>query len=72
MVEISSKIKQASSFKMPTIEQLKTFYIMVYWNTKMYVPINLARIDERTNNLIILAGEESEITIYPNGKWRYS
>jgi hypothetical protein len=37
----------------------------------MYLPINLIRIDERTGNIFILAGEENIIEIYPNGKWRY-
>jgi hypothetical protein len=38
----------------------------------MYQPIYIVRLDERTNNLYILAGEAIEIVIYPNGQWRYS
>ncbi|WP_445301062.1 DUF6888 family protein [Microcoleus sp. D2_18a_B4] len=30
------------------------------------------RLDERTNNVYILAGETIEIEIYSNGQWRYS
>jgi hypothetical protein len=56
---------------MPTTEQLKMFYILIYWYTKLYQKIDLARVDERTNNLIILIGLETEIIIYQNGKWRY-
>ncbi|WP_445298441.1 DUF6888 family protein [Leptolyngbya sp. NIES-2104] len=39
--------------------------------TKMYLLINLVRLDERTGNIFFLAGEENIIEIYPNGKWRY-
>jgi hypothetical protein len=38
----------------------------------MYQPIYIVRLDERTNNLYILAGETIEIEIYPNWQWRYS
>ncbi|WP_442937915.1 DUF6888 family protein [Nostoc sp.] len=31
----------------------------------------LVTVDKRTKNLVILAGEETEIVIYPNGEWRY-
>ncbi|MBD2739056.1 MULTISPECIES: DUF6888 family protein [Nostoc] len=48
---------------MPTPEQMRTCFILGYWATN--------RIDERTKNIVILAGEETEILIYPNGKWRY-
>jgi len=56
---------------MPNVEQLKTSFILSFWATKMYLPVFLVRIDERTKNIVILAGEENEIIIYPNGKWRY-
>jgi hypothetical protein len=56
---------------MPTPEQMRTCFILSYWATKMYLPIYLIRIDERTKDVVILAGEETEISIYPNGKWRY-
>ncbi|WP_442946980.1 DUF6888 family protein [Nostoc sp. UHCC 0870] len=35
------------------------------------MPISLVRVDERTGNIFLLAGEENIIEIYPNGKWRY-
>ncbi|WP_445632336.1 DUF6888 domain-containing protein [Nostoc sp. DSM 114161] len=37
----------------------------------MYLLVFLLRIDERTKNIVILAGEENEILIYLDGKWRY-
>lgn len=33
------------------------------------MPIYLVRLDERTNDVIILAGEEIEISIDQNGEW---
>ncbi|WP_442949589.1 DUF6888 family protein [Nostoc sp.] len=56
---------------MPTPEQMRTCFILAYWATKMYLPIYLIRIDERTKDVVILTGKETEILIYPNGKWRY-
>jgi hypothetical protein len=32
-----------------------------------YIPINLVRLDERTQNIYIIAGEETEIEITPDG-----
>jgi hypothetical protein len=37
----------------------------------MYLPIYLIRLDERTKDIFLLAGEETEILIFHNGKWRY-
>ncbi|MFN6471265.1 MAG: DUF6888 family protein [Nostoc sp. SerVER01] len=56
---------------MPTLEQKTQCFILCYWLTKMYLSINLIRIDERTGNLFLLGGEKNIIEIYPNGKWRY-
>ncbi len=56
---------------MPSSEQMRTCFIVGYWAIKMYLPIYLIRIDERTKDIVILAGEDTEILIYPNWKWRY-
>jgi hypothetical protein len=37
----------------------------------MYQTVQLVRIDERTRDVVILAGEEIEIIVSPNGKWRF-
>ena len=55
----------------PTSEQKTQLFILCCWLTKLYLPINLVRVDKRTGNVFILAGEENMIEIYPNGKWRY-
>lgn len=54
---------------MPTSEQFKIYFDLTADLTKMYVPINLGTFDRRTGNVIILAGQEIEIEIYPNGRW---
>jgi hypothetical protein len=37
----------------------------------MLLDISIVRLDERTGNIYILAGEETGIVITHNGKWRY-
>ncbi|MGK7944325.1 MAG: hypothetical protein AB4058_07635 [Microcystaceae cyanobacterium] len=39
--------------------------------TRFYIPVYLVRLDERNSKLIILAGEELEITIDSDGEWRF-
>ncbi|MFB2879095.1 DUF6888 family protein [Floridanema aerugineum] len=54
----------------PTSAQLFTCFVLSYWATKMYLPIHIIRIDERTGNIFFLAGEETIILIERNGQWR--
>lgn len=56
---------------MPTQKQIEICFILSCRLTKMYVPIYLVRVDERTEEVFILAGEETEIVIYKTGYWRY-
>jgi hypothetical protein len=54
----------------PTGAQLKTLYRLCHLLTNtMLQPIHIVRLDERTFNLFILAGqgEEIEIEIQPDG-----
>ncbi|GET39471.1 hypothetical protein MiSe_42400 [Microseira wollei NIES-4236] len=37
----------------------------------MYRPIYLVRLDERTSEVVIIAGDETQIAIEPDGKWTY-
>lgn len=56
--------------EMPTPEQLKSLYRVGYQLTYvMFQPIHLMCIDDRTQNVYILAGEneELEFQILPNG-----
>jgi hypothetical protein len=55
---------------MPTDPQLRGLYRLSYWLTYIMVqPLHLVCIDDRTNNLYILAGdnENLEFQITPNG-----
>ena len=56
---------------MPTDAQLRGLYRLSYWLTYIMIqPVHLVCIDDRTNNLYILAGntENLEFQITPNGE----
>ncbi len=55
----------------PILKQLKSLYLLSYTLTNvMFQPIHIIRLDERNNNLFILAGhqENIEIVISPEGE----
>ncbi|MEO1561436.1 MAG: hypothetical protein AAFS12_18090 [Cyanobacteria bacterium J06632_19] len=52
----------------PTFEQLKELYRVSVELTLMYVSIHLVRLDERTSNIIMLAGDGIEVYIHPSGE----
>jgi len=54
---------------MPTREQLRTYFILTSRLTKMFISINLGTVDERILDVYVLAGDEIEILIFPNGNW---
>lgn len=54
-----------------TPEQKDTLFRLCYQLTNMYLPINLVRVDERTGDIIVLAGNEFEIAINQQGKAEY-
>jgi hypothetical protein len=55
----------------PTSEQNLTCFILSQNLTTLLLAIFIVRLDERTGNIYILAGEETGIVITRNGKWRY-
>lgn len=55
----------------PTSEQNLICFILSQNLTTFLLPIFIVRLDERTGNIYILAGEETGIVINRNGKWRY-
>jgi hypothetical protein len=55
----------------PTAEQLFSCFVLSCWATKMYLPVFLVRIDERTGQVFFLAGEETAVLIERNGRWSY-
>jgi len=52
---------------MATLEQMKTVYRLCTNLTKFYTPIALVALDERTGRIFLLAGDNIEIEILPNG-----
>ncbi|WP_124970711.1 DUF6888 family protein [Aphanothece sacrum] len=55
----------------PTVEQCISCVQVCLDLTGFYIPVYLVRLDERDHQLVILAGEELEITIDPDGNWRF-
>ncbi|WP_051482557.1 DUF6888 family protein [Synechocystis sp. PCC 7509] len=55
----------------PTAAQLFTYFVLSCWATKMYLPIFIVWIDERTGEVFFLAGEETAILIFSNGLWSF-
>ncbi|UFP94101.1 DUF6888 family protein [Gloeobacter morelensis] len=53
---------------MPTAEQFVALLRTCLTLSDFYTPIYLVRVDERTGNLVILAGEEVEVEIFPDGR----
>jgi hypothetical protein len=55
----------------PTSEQLKQLYRVLTWLTRMYLPVYLVTLDERTDNIVVIAGEETIVVINPEGEVDY-
>ncbi|WP_412458771.1 DUF6888 family protein [Gloeocapsopsis dulcis] len=56
---------------MPTTAQtLKCFQLCCNLTSK-YCSIDLVILDKRTSNVVILAKEEINIEVEPNGAWRF-
>ncbi|WP_442949402.1 DUF6888 family protein [Nostoc sp.] len=54
---------------MPTAEQTLQCFLLCRRLTMIYRPVYLVRLDERTGEVVIIAGEETEIAIQRDGKW---
>ena len=55
----------------PTVEQTMELFRVCQNLTQMYLPLNLVRLDERTGNVVIIAGEEIVIVIDKTGNVDY-
>ncbi|WP_250124281.1 hypothetical protein [Chroococcidiopsis sp. CCMEE 29] len=53
---------------MPTSVQLIALLQDSLFLTNTYISIHLVRIDERTTNIVILAGETIQVEITPSGR----
>jgi hypothetical protein len=57
---------------MPTAAQAISCFNLCQQLTNFFIPINIVRLDRRTGQIFILAGEETEILININGNWDYA
>jgi hypothetical protein len=55
----------------PTSEQLKQLYRVLTWLTRMYLPVYLVTLNERTDNIVVIAGEETVVVINPEAEVDY-
>lgn len=53
---------------MPTPAQFLALFQDSVFLTNSYVSIHLVRVDERSGNVVILAGESIQIEVTPNGR----
>ena len=56
---------------MPTTQPAFRCFQLCQNLTNMYLSIDMVRLDNRTGNVIILAGRETLIEIYPNENQRF-
>jgi len=61
----------SGSIKNPTVAQLKTCFDLCQRLTLMYRSLSIVCFDEKSRSIFILAGDETEILIYPDGQWRF-
>ncbi|HLP90349.1 MAG TPA: hypothetical protein VK184_17405 [Nostocaceae cyanobacterium] len=54
----------------PTNEQAQALYRICYLLTNICKSIELVRLDERTGNLYVIAGENLEFEIKPSGEYK--
>jgi len=55
----------------PTPAQNLTHFILSQNLTSLFLSIFIVRLDERTGNIYILAGNDTGILITSDGNWRY-
>ncbi|MBN3888048.1 MULTISPECIES: DUF6888 family protein [unclassified Nostoc] len=54
-----------------TSEQLKQLYRVLICLTRMYLSVYLVSLDERTDNIVVIAGEETVLVINLEGEVDY-
>jgi hypothetical protein len=55
----------------PTREQESAALQIAFDLTRMFLAVDLVRLDDRTGEIYVLAGEDTEILIPLNGEWRF-
>lgn len=56
---------------LPTTAQALTCFDLCQRLTNFYLPVYLVRLNRRIHEVLILAGEETEILIERDGNWKY-
>jgi hypothetical protein len=56
---------------MPTSEQALRCFLLCQQLTNYYQTIILVTLDSRIGNAVVLAGEEIDISVRPDGTWRF-
>ncbi|BAZ03737.1 hypothetical protein NIES3974_03670 [Calothrix sp. NIES-3974] len=56
---------------LPSATQVIVFYILCEQVTSMSKPVSYVTMDERTNLLYMLVGEETEIIVDREGGWQF-
>ncbi|KAB8317031.1 hypothetical protein SD81_026090 [Tolypothrix campylonemoides VB511288] len=55
----------------PTAEQALACVRVCQWLSNCYKDIHLFRFNDRTGDIYMLAGDDLEIIVPPNGLWRF-
>jgi Caspase domain len=63
--------KHSKITAIPNLRQLRTLFDLCQRLTLMYRHLSLVCIDESSGNILILAGEGTEIVIFPDGRWMF-
>ncbi|MHC5615672.1 MAG: DUF6888 family protein [Nostoc sp.] len=50
---------------------MEKLYRVLTWLTRMYLPVYLVILDERTDNIVVIAGEETVVLINPEAEVDY-
>ncbi|WP_404800341.1 DUF6888 family protein [Amazonocrinis nigriterrae] len=56
---------------LPTTEQALSCVRVCQMLSNLYKDIRLFRFDDRTGEVYILAADELQIIVYPNGEWEF-
>ncbi|MBF2008466.1 MAG: hypothetical protein IGS49_24235 [Chlorogloeopsis fritschii C42_A2020_084] len=56
---------------LPTIEQAFACVRVCQMLSNLYKDIKLFRFDDKTGEVYILAGDDIQVIVYPNGEWEF-
>jgi hypothetical protein len=71
MVNVPLTVPKLKEKKLPTNDQAQACVRVCQSLSNFYQNIELFRFDEGTQSIFILAGEELQVVINPDGEWRF-